>query len=1005
MTEKVLYRIAVSFPHKVFQYIFNRHVYTRCSLACFGLGMASLLLVACNVTFADAALHERIFDKTPPALVLLTPLAGSSCANYVEVTGSVSDLTSSGGLGQVSRVFWEIPNTGLSSSSVLLDDEGTFSFIMDTSSLAGAFTVSIGAADWNDNTTIATLALNRVSGNSLPSFSVTAGNKSMALSWDHVPGTARYLVFYKTDGSIPDIESDEYIALPAAETSYHLEGLTNGNVCYVRLMAEAEVGSSSVSDYVRAVPLSPHTLCPVVTASATSLTVSWKPLSATDRYEVWRRTGNEGAFGLHAETSGSTFVDRNVEKETWYWYAIRPALEGSIRGNATAGMLDWFGVRPEVMQTISHGTMNTYGTLVAEGSRLYACTGSSTETSNGFAIFDITNPANPTFCAFMAIPAMDLVVDGTTLYVLAYESWYTQDGYVSNASLMIIDAEIPTAPVILSCLPLEDSSGDGVISVFGLAKAEDEIWIPAVSDGIKIIDVSDPDAPFISGSIGAEGDRYVSVCMYDGYAYATVLDGGSFNECSLLSFNISSRSLASTLVSTDIWPSGTDIFRWPAVEMVVEHSAWSFNEPSSYPILWVRDNEAGIRLFNVGIPGHPQYRTTIDTPGIPADFVYDGRAVYIADKQGGLQICRPDANNSYDMALDRNLAVTLPGETGGVAQAGGYVYASTFPGAIELVNLGIPVPVGDTNLVPREEYGYQGYQGAFGTMVRYGPWVYVPVHHSLIITDLSITDDSATSTSVPLGDTAWFMELCVSGGTLFANENGDLVALDLADPLNPVLLGRLELNADITMLHAEGPWLYCGTKSKGLYVIDISDPENMSNEATLLASDIRKMVISGDLAHVLGSGGLTSIDISSPVKPSILQTMVYQSDALSSRSLSLYDNYLYACDFYQGIYIYPLDSRGLPQIPAGPFNDVGYQSSFSYVTDITLSGNWALVTSAMNHKTLWNISDRSNPVFHGELEANCEEWSTDEGLCELVGRTLITVDADGLKRIRLAGDQ
>ena len=100
-----------------------------------------------------------------------------------------------------------------------------------------------------------------------------------------------------------------------------------------------------------------------------------------------------------------------------------------------------------------------------------------------------------------------------------------------------------------------------------------------------------------------------------------------------------------------------------------------------------------------------------------------------------------------------------------------------------------------------------------------------------------------------------------------------------------------------------------------------------------------------------------------------------------------------------------MDSSGLPQTPTGPFNDVGFLSFYSYVSDITLSGNWAIVTSAMNHKTLWNISDRINPVFHGELEANCEEWSTDAGLCELVGRTLIAVDADGIKRIRLAGDQ
>ncbi|MBN2551803.1 MAG: fibronectin type III domain-containing protein [Spirochaetales bacterium] len=198
------------------------------------LGLLCLGLAGCPSPLTRTMV-VNVKDQTPPVIVISSPAEGSLCANIVEISGTVTDAaTSAGNDGQVRSLSYAVPGSVVAGSAAFAPDGG-FAFQFPTTTLATSFTVAMAAVDWNGNTGTASLPLQKQKGNGIPSFEVSAENDRATVTWDPVPHTQSYTLYYTTNGSLPSEEVGQTVENAASPCV--ISGLRNGNMHVFQLRA------------------------------------------------------------------------------------------------------------------------------------------------------------------------------------------------------------------------------------------------------------------------------------------------------------------------------------------------------------------------------------------------------------------------------------------------------------------------------------------------------------------------------------------------------------------------------------------------------------------------------------------------------------------------------------------------------------------------------------------------------------------------------------------------
>jgi hypothetical protein len=124
----------------------------------------------------------------------------------------------------VSSLAFVVLATTIAGTAPVAED-GSFEFAFKTTTLSGNLVIRIRVVDWNGNVTEASLSLVGT-GNQVPSFTATAGNQQVVLSWDPVPLAESYTLHYTTSGAIP---SESYgLHVPDVSSPFTGAGLANG---------------------------------------------------------------------------------------------------------------------------------------------------------------------------------------------------------------------------------------------------------------------------------------------------------------------------------------------------------------------------------------------------------------------------------------------------------------------------------------------------------------------------------------------------------------------------------------------------------------------------------------------------------------------------------------------------------------------------------------------------------------------------------------------------------
>ena len=399
---------------------------------------AVLVLSACPTPISQDMLNH-VTDEFSPVVVILSPDDGSYCAKSVIITGMVTDSsTDDGEPGRVAALRYEVMSSTVG-EEIIINDDGSFSFGFSTVNFGSNFVLKVIAEDWNGNSGEATLNLQKLDGDDIPSFSVTAGSGEVTLSWDDIPNTSSYTLYYTTDGATPSVSYG--LKTGGVTSPYNMTSLENGAMHVFQLCAHTSIagGEDSWSGYKQTIPLSPETLHPVIIPGTGELTVTWPEIQATETFEVWRsRNDADGYIRIANQNIGNVFTDRQVSDTGGYFYKIKPAQDGCPFSASGYGVPSIFPLKPEIVNSFDTIGNYAYATAIS-GDYLFVSEGTA-----GLRIMDISDSASPVELKTVALGA----ASGQYAFNAAVGGSYA---FVANGyeGLQIIDIDpLPSAEVV-----------------------------------------------------------------------------------------------------------------------------------------------------------------------------------------------------------------------------------------------------------------------------------------------------------------------------------------------------------------------------------------------------------------------------------------------------------------------------------------------------------------------------------------------------------------------------
>jgi hypothetical protein len=868
----------------------------------------SLCLLSSCPDPINRATATQAKDLIAPVIVITSPAEGCLCANIVEITGKVTDAaTEAGNDGKASSLSFEVAGSTVSGTIPFASD-GAFVFQISTVTLGTNFTLAISAADWNGNTAQVLLPLRKQSGSGIPSFAVSAGNQQATLIWNPVPHTSSYTLYYTNNGALPSEQVGQKVL--NATSPCVLSGLPDGNMYVFQLKAVPESGwPESISDYVKAIPLSPQTLAPRVAGGIRQIRVEWDPIPATEEYEVWRSTEQNGTYNnLSGPIRSASYVDTGVTSSQLYWYKVRPTLPGSADSYANGAQTDPFSFNyPRVVATCSSIDAND---VVISGHYAYVA-----ERYGGLHVVDILDPASPVLRGSFLTDAGRVAVSGTYAYLT-----------VPGVGLKVVDISNPNLPTIIgSCV---------TTSPVGVAVSGSNACVADYTAGLRVIDISTPSNPRVIGTCSAITDAE-GVAISGNYAYVAdptnnkiyvVLISAPSTPANFYTL-AGARAVAATVSNVYVacGTNGLKVYSISGATLVYAGTC-SGNADSvtiDGTFAYVTDHYAGLRVIDVSNPVSPVLRTTCTT-SYASGVAVSGAYAYVADDYAGLRV--------VDLSVP-SAAPTIVGtcidanQSAKVAVSGSYAYvADSYHGlrVIDISNPTLPSLKGTCGMRALE-------------VAVSGSYAYVADPDS----GFKVIDISNPSNPSPpqIGylSTVLAKGVAVLGSYAYAaSGTTGLQVIDISDPTNPILISTYA-TTNAQGVAVSGSYAYVADGTVNMRVIDISNPTLPSFKGLYTTTDnpVRGVAVSGSYAYVsYDTFGLHVIDITNPSSPTLVAKMDTAGYAWAAAPSG---SYVYVADGSMGLQVIDISTPSAPYIRGTRDTTNAYgvavSGAYAYVAD------------------------------------------------------------------------
>jgi hypothetical protein len=888
-------------------------------------GDVSVALVAEDlkgqVSRASLTLHD---GRLKPVISLVSPAGGGSYGSLIRVAGTVTDpyagLT---GMEGVDSVGWLLAPVTFARSSapirgtIPLPPGGTFRFSLPTKSLTGTQDLTLSATGRSGNRTDLTIRLIQGNGD-LPSFGVVPADRSLTVSWDQAAFAVRYDLSWSVDGAPADQASWKRDVKPPVI----LTGLENGTRYALQVRATFDDGSTGSSSEERFIPLSPQTLAPLVTNDYMQIRLSWKGISGSDSFDVWRTVKGADAYKkIAAALAATSYVDNGVEFGRDYQYAISPsAARAPMSAPGTGRSLAFPAER-----------LLLVGSAAASGARRVTVSGGYAFVASGaqgVRVIDVSSPAAPTKAGEIATTdAWDVAVRGSYAYVA--------DG---EAGLRVLDVSSPRAPLLIGSRRTTDAravvlSGnfawiaDGVkglkiinisdarslprvgqvdtVNALGLSLQGNLVFLADGPGGLKIFDVSRGGAvPALLGSLSTSDARQVSVQG----GLAAVADGAS----GLRVVDVSNPSRPVLLATFD---TGM------AVSVAMDAG-----------FAYVADGKTGIKAVNLEDPARPSLFASQPAPGASGISVAN-RLASIAD-DAGLELVRVQIQGrSFPVA-----ACDTRGKAFDVSVFGDWAYVASHAQGMRIVNVGDPANVTNASLAASVET-----RSAESVSLQDNLAYVADGTNGVRILDVSPVwvRSAAGPADVGAYKPGGSVSRVVPAGKYLYVAAGDrgVLVLDVSTPASPALVSSVR-STDASDITLHGNWLYLADGAGGIKILDVADPTHPITLSPGIRGTVRRLALTGTLLVAAFDDGVRIIDVSDPRAPKALG----RYGTKTAHAVAADGGFAYVAEGYRGLTVLDLSRPGNPSVVSSCEN--------VFAVGVAIKGEFAIVVDSVGLRVI-----------------------------------------------------
>jgi hypothetical protein len=571
-----------------------------------------------------------------------------------------------------------------------------------------------------------------------------------------------------------------------------------------------------------------------------------------------------------------------------------------------------------------------------------------------FLVYDVSTPEEPAL-----LGGMEVGMFGKAISVSGFFAYVA-----TGSTLSIIRIVNPSHPELTGLVSISGDIED-VAAAFGYA------YIVSESNGLHVVDATDPWSPAAVGYASAPGAQTVAV-----YGDAAYVGSNSARHV----FDVSDPT---NPIQVEQTPSNGEH------NMVVEEG---------FLYLTRQANAAVMEVYDLTNPFDPLGTSVLslffdEALGLAVDYPYAFAGTYGLGMSSSLEII--DVSDPYDLTVLARTAPALWRFKGFDAEEG-YVYVEeqglgmaivdvsamqavepievieTLDYAIDVESLGDYALVADryAALTVVDLVGGQGVVDQVGVGTTFHVYLHGELAFTLGTSGVSIVDVSDPLHSVRLSTISTPgtpFEIAVHGDYAYvADGEAKLTVIDISDPANPSLVTTWDapIEGEVRGIDVDWPFVYLGHPWHELLIADVTDPANPIARGRALSGlpgyglggDV---AVSGGYAYCAdGYSGLWVADVSDPDNPTVV--------GLYPNSVTLYcrveGSFLYTARLDLGFQIWDIsDPEDLVLIGGADNTGQAY--------GIAISTDWIVVADERSGILLFPLHDYLADIMEEETEA------------------------------------
>ena len=775
-------------------------------------------------------------------------------------------------------------------------------------------------------------------------------------------------------------------------TTYTDFGLSAATTYYYRVYAYNSSGNSAYAGPVSATtqdnpPTAPNNLT-VTVQSTTELDLQWADNSSNETgFKVERSFSSGGPFiQIGTTAAGAVFYkDTGLVGDTTYYYRVCAYnAYGNSAYTATASALPLKAPTNLTAAPVSSTQVNLTWTDNSAKEANYTVE-RSTDGANWSLL--ATLPANTTSYA-------DTLCQPQTSYYYRVRALGSLSDYSNTASV----TTPLTAPTLkLSGMMPDVGSVSDVIASSGIA------YLASDPFGLVVVDVSDPNAPFVVGSQYPAGPAN-QVAVTGTIAVAT----GTPRGTDIIDISDPTRPVVASSVagsSGDVAINGRYAYvaaqgdlqvvdlavPWNAVVVgTVVTPSIAYGVAVSGTKAVVSDAFAGLHVLDISNPASPRIAGSVSLGGFAGKVAIAGNTALVANSNlGGVQIV--DISNA---ASPRLLTTVSTGSAPNVTVSGSIAYVSANGNGLYIIDISNPA-----SPVVLATYGAPASACAVSDGIAYLAQGSLGVHlvdvsnpaaprglftltNKSASNQVAVTGTIAVATGTPRGTDIIDIsdptrpvvassvagssgDVAINGRYAYVAAQGDLQVVDLAVPWNAVVVGTVVTPSIAYGVAVSGTKAVVSDAFAGLHVLDISNPASPRIAGSVsLGGFAGKVAIAGNTALVANSnlGGVQIVDISNAASPRLLTTV----STGSAPNVTVSGSIAYVSANGNGLYIIDISNPASPVVLAtygAPASACAVSDGIAYLAQGSLGvhlvdvSNPAAPRGVATYKTVGSCSD------------------------------------------------